>query len=318
MISGRNEEYLVNAANFAGDVVISATFIRLIPRFLRPLFAWIFLIPSRLHVYRCSKYLVPLVKERLANFKESEGKETPDMPLDLLSWNIRESAKSSDPKEQTPERLVLRLMVLNFASIHTSTFAATQMLFDLFSSPHASEYVEEIREEISQVLKENGGKWSKAAVAKLVKTDSAIRESLRISTFLAHGMQRLVIGPKGVTTTNGLHLPYRSLLATSTCSIHHDDDVYKDAMTYKAFRFCQPEGPSLPIVTTSDQFLAFGHGRHACPGRFFAAVELKLLMAYILMNYDVKRLETRPKNFVMSATILPPMKATISVKRRKA
>lgn len=31
------------------------------------------------------------------------------------------------------------------------------------------------------------------------------------------------------------------------------------------------------LVTTSPNHLAFGHGKHACPGRFFAATEIKII-----------------------------------------
>ncbi|KAF9528913.1 hypothetical protein CPB83DRAFT_853417 [Crepidotus variabilis] len=45
------------------------------------------------------------------------------------------------------------------------------------------------------------------------------------------------------------------------------------------------------FVTTGLDSLAFGHGRHVCPGRYFAASELKLMMAHIVMNYDVRTIE---------------------------
>lgn len=32
----------------------------------------------------------------------------------------------------------------------------------------------------------------------------------------------------------------------------------------------------------------YRHGEHACPGRFFAANEIKVLMVYTLMSYDIK------------------------------
>ena len=77
------------------------------------------------------------------------------------------------------------------------------------------------------------------------------------------------------------------------------------------------ESKNLSTVTTSDTFLPFGHGRHACPGRFFAATEMKLLLAYIVMNYDIKPMETRPPNEFLGGNVLPPMKANIWVRRRK-
>ena len=143
---------------------------------------------------------------------------------------------------------------------------------------------------------------------------------------------------------DGLHLPQGTRIGTPTYSIHHDNNVYENAMTYDAFRFSRVragasksstengtatgamnkedlakvlEAKNLSTVTTSDTFLSFGHGRHACPGRFFAAMEMKLLLAYIVLNYDVKTFDKRPANSFMAGSILPPMKATISVRRRR-
>lgn len=37
---------------------------------------------------------------------------------------------------------------------------------------------------------------------------------------------------------------------------------------------------------TAPEFLAFGYGRQACPGRFFAAHEVKLVICHLLLKYD--------------------------------
>ena len=52
------------------------------------------------------------------------------------------------------------------------------------------------------------------------------------------------------------------------------------------------------------------------PGRFFVSHELKMFLAYMLMNYDVEPLAERPPNKWMGAVVLPPMKATLRVKRK--
>ena len=70
--------------------------------------------------------------------------------------------------------------------------------------------------------------------------------------------------------------------------------------------------------TTSNEYLAFGHGRNACPGRFFAASELKLILAYALFNYDIKVTPgRRPKNKWIGQNRIPPFEATIRIKRRE-
>lgn len=90
-----------------------------------------------------------------------------------------------------------------------------------------------------------------------------------------------------------------------------DDGVHKEELAKVM------ESKNLSTLTTSETFLSFGHGRHACPGRLLAVTEMKLLLAYVIMNYDIKPLPKRPDNSFVGGTIIPPMKATISVRRRK-
>jgi hypothetical protein len=168
---------------------------------------------------------------------QKTGNARPDLN-DYTTWHINEIGL--DPIERTPQKIAKRLMTVNFAAIHTSTFTATNLLFDFYSSPLVNTYVKEIREEVAQALSESGGKWDKNTIVKLIKTDSAVRESLRISTFMSTGMDRVVVDPHGATMTNGLHLPQGTRLGTSTYAIHHDDSIYENAMTYDAFRFSRP------------------------------------------------------------------------------
>jgi cytochrome P450 len=41
------------------------------------------------------------------------------------------------------------------------------------------------------------------------------------------------------------------------------------------------------LVSTNEENMAFGYGRHACPGRFFAANEIKMILVKLLSNYDI-------------------------------
>jgi cytochrome P450 len=237
--TGRNDDYLGPAGSFANDVALSGTLLKLVPAIFQPLVAWIFVLPNRYHLYKASKYLIPFVKQRIQDLKDAERSGIPREDLnDYTTWHIQEV--EMDAVENTPQKIALRIMTVNFAAIHTSTFTATNILFDIYSSLLADIYVKEIREEVEQALLESGGKWDKNTIAKLIKTDSAVRESLRISTFMTTGMDRVVVDPHGATMSNGLHLPQGTRLGTSTYSIHHDDSIYDNAMTYDAFRFSRP------------------------------------------------------------------------------
>lgn len=41
-------------------------------------------------------------------------------------------------------------------------------------------------------------------------------------------------------------------------------------------------------MSVTKENMSFGFGRHACPGRFFAANEIKLILARLLLDYDLR------------------------------
>lgn len=63
---------------------------------------------------------------------------------------------------------------------------------------------------------------------------------------------------------------------------------------------------SAQFVGVGQTSLQFGYGRHACPGRFFAAHEIKMIMASFVMHYDVKMpgdLKERYPNLLMGSSV---------------
>ena len=75
---------------------------------------------------------------------------------------------------------------------------------------------------------------------------------------------------------------------TSTSRPGH---VRKSPGQFEGFRFAKMrlhhDGKKYDIVATSPKFLPFGYGRHACPGRYFAACKFKIMLAHMVLNYDV-------------------------------
>lgn len=222
-------------------------------------------------------------------------------------------------------------MPLNFAAIHTTALTMTNTLFDVLSSPSTPEWLEGIREEAERVLAEQGGQWTKAGLARCHRSDSAIRESMRISNFMTRNVLRKVMPAEGIENkAEGWRAPKGILIGVDMHSAQHDPEIYLDPDTYDAFRFSKPReeadasnvhgglngGKSTGLTNPSDIFLAFSHGRHACPGRFFVSLEMKLLLAHMLMNYEVQPLENRPLNVWYGSTSIPSAKATVKVRRK--
>ena len=80
----------------------------------------------------------------------------------------------------------------------------------------------------------------------------------------------------------------------------------------------ETQGGRRDMVATSVGYVPFGHGRHTCPGRFFAAAEMKTMMAHVLLTYDVKleREGELPKPSWFGAIRIPDPKARVLFRQR--
>ena len=56
----------------------------------------------------------------------------------------------------------------------------------------------------------------------------------------------------------------------------------------------------------------------ASPGRFFAAVELKTMLAHVLLNYDIKMANGagRPNNISIASEMMPDPTAEVLFRKR--
>jgi cytochrome P450 len=64
--------------------------------------------------------------------------------------------------------------------------------------------------------------------------------------------------------------------------------------------------------------MGFGYGRHACPGRFFAANEIKLILARMILDFDMKMpdgVTERFENIKIAGNVIPDTKKEVLFKR---
>jgi len=226
-----------------------------------------------------------------------------------------------------------RLKVVNFAAIHTSTITATNTIFDLVSPPSSQSIIDALRREANEVLAANNNTWIKQGLTHMYKIDSTIKESLRVRPMSAYGLLRVVIQKGGITTPySRTYLPEGASVGIGVQAIHRDSNVYAQLDQYQPFRFADLratatakldggttgalKAANLALPSVSPTFQSFGFGRHACLGRFFAANELKSLLAYIVQHYDLQMQEKRPETTWIGPVLVCPMDKTIKVKRR--
>jgi cytochrome P450 len=152
--------------------------------------------------------------------------------------------------------------------------------------------------------------------------------------------QRVTTAPltlsTGHTIPSNTHIGFASYAVhtsakTLTFSPSYNPAANKPPSEFDGFRFYNlraMEGKENrhQFVTTSPDSLIFGHGSHACPGRFFASNEIKVVIIELLRSWDfrfkddVERKggeDKRPKSSFSELGIMPNKAAEIEFKRRK-
>jgi len=255
-----------------------------------------------------------MIEHRL-EMDDKYGRDWPDgdRPNDMITWLLDEAR--GHPDRRTVRNLTRTLLNINFGAIHTTTQGFLHALYHLASK---LEYVQPLREEIESVTKSEG--WTKAAIGKMVKLDSFMKESSRFLPGGAVGVMRQVV--KDFTFSDGSTVPAGTLVAIPVLAEHHDEANYTNAGAFDPFRYARMreqvgEGIKHQMVTPSHDFLSFGIGRHACPGRFFAVTEQKLLMAHVLLTYDFKLKDgVRPQDEWIAIVGAANSTAEVMFKRR--
>ncbi|KAF7340466.1 hypothetical protein MVEN_01966900 [Mycena venus] len=320
----RDRAYLQNNVEYTIDVIRSANRILLFPPFLRPIVGP-FISSKNKSNARALKILGPLIEERLSKEREL-GPDWPGKPNDLISWFLEIAV--GEQREVLP--LTLRILSTNMAAIHTSSMAFTQALFDLTTHP---EYLLPMREEAERVVAEEG--WTKAALNNMVKIDSFLRESQRMNNNGPLGMVRKVVARDGFRFSDGTVLPQDTYLCVAARPTHYDEANYENAATFDGFRFSRERAEYMAhhdpddrlnqdifkrhMINTAVDHLPFGTGKHVCPGRFFAATELKAMMAHLVIAYDVKaEVEgVRAPDNVFGTRITPNPTAKVRFRKRQ-
>ena len=110
----------------------------------------------------------------------------------------------------------------------------------------------------------------------------------------------MVVAKEGYTLSTGHKLPYRSYLGFgapyyNTSTIPSDTVLAEQSPPLKEFcpwrysdlRKLPGEEHKHQFVTADSNEIMFGSGKHACPGRFFASFEMKVILIEFLLRYDI-------------------------------
>ncbi|KAK2017785.1 ent-kaurene oxidase [Colletotrichum eremochloae] len=292
----RDEKYLESSINFTGDVMTARNAVQAMRQWLRPFLAHRLPEVQRLNQHRAEaeEFLRPVIHKR----RQMMGDPKYEKPDDLLAWLMEAQVTSGKGSDRD---LAEQQLGIGFAAIHTTTLTGTNAFYNLAAMPDVAS---ELRDEISAVLAENKGAFTSRALHDMKKLDSFLKETLRCHPFVFATFQRKAL--KNITLSNGQVIPAGTTIECPNYAVSHDNALFENADEFDAFRFYkmrekaalektpdQTSDASMQnqFASVSQNSLAFGYGREACPGRFFSANELKIILSIALLQYEMKLVE---------------------------
>jgi len=203
--------------------------------------------------------------------------------------------------------------------------AITPAIFDLCAMP---EYLEPLRSEAQTALAQDNGQWQFSTLKRLRRLDSFLKESQRVnqSTFL--GFDRKVMSPIELSDGKTV-LPRGASIAIAGGPMSRDSTFYDDPRHFDGLRFYRPAEDDIPTGSTNTQKdytgiepgnLSWGNGRFTCPGRWYAAAMIKLIIANLLLDYDISfppNQTERPLNAKYDTEVHPDFKQKIVLRKRR-
>ncbi|WYZ36328.1 hypothetical protein EsH8_XII_000078 [Colletotrichum jinshuiense] len=261
-----------------------------IPKPLRRLYVPLIAAPSRYYLCKLQKWLFPVVQKHLDGTETDEDRDT------VLHHHVKWAQRSANPQDRDPaviiSRLVLMIGALALPTIYQSlSDSAINLTRQVPGNDESIQAV--LRQETAKLLEKGARNTMPKDYARgLVHMESFLKETLRYHTFngFGLGLNREVVAESGLrlpSAKDGPTLPRGTWLTVAYDAIHRDPENYEACNEFMPWRFVRPNGEKATELTdTSDTYLPFGRGRDTCPGRFFAADYMRLVMMYLVHNFE--------------------------------
>ncbi|KUI69710.1 Ent-kaurene oxidase [Cytospora mali] len=244
----------------------------------------------------------------------NKGNELEEDPT-ILQWM---SINGKTDYETDSDAMAHRSVLLSVAASFTVADSLVFIFYDLCKHP---EFIKELREEAEQCLI-SSGKWDRPTLDNMEKLESFMCESQRTNPSLLLTCRRRVMKP--ITLSDGLYLPRGTEIGMAAEEIANDPSVTPDPDKFDPFRSYrarqQPgEESKHRFSTTTANNLHFGYGTQACPGRQVALVVQKMVIASILIGWDIRYPEGQsiPGGIIMDDMQIPRTGIKIEARRRK-
>ena len=227
----------------------------------------------------------------------AERKEHPDPSrTDILSLMM--AARDEQGQPMSDVELRDELMTLLLAGHDTVAIALAWALYWVHNQP-------EVREKLLQELNAVGDRADASAILRLPYLNAFCSETLRIYPVAMLALNRVV---KSAIQIGDYQFDPGMLLVPCVYLTHHREDLYPEPHLFRPERF-------LERSFAASEYLPFGGGNRVCIGLAFAQLEMKLVFATILSNWQLELANKNPVKPTRKGALLSPSQGVEMVAR---
>ena len=215
---------------------------------------------------------------------------------DVLSLMILARDETGQP--MTDEELQDQMLTLLIAGHETTATALTWAFYWVYQQP-------EVQDKLFQEL-DLVGDCEPMNITRLPYLTAVCQETLRIYPVAPVAFPRIAKSPGEIM---GYQFEENTTFFPCIYLVHHREDLYPDSHCFKPERFIERQ-------YSAYEFLPFGGGSRLCLGHALAMLEMKLVLATVLSNYQLLADSKPVRAARRGLTIAPASKVQVIVKKR--
>ena len=179
----------------------------------------------------------------------------------------------------TKDDLLATVIDVLFAGVDTTSNTMQWVLYMMAKNPDKQDI---LRQEVLSVLGDTT-LATPATLAQMPYLKAWVRETLRLYPFIAIPRQ-----PTEDVVLSGYFIPGGTAhVAFLTFSMGRDEEVFENAEAFKPERWLREKDSVLTEAVEAFSSIPFGFGTRMCIGRRIAELELHLLLARIVQQFDI-------------------------------
>ena len=217
---------------------------------------------------RARAYLIDLFEREIPARRAGAGQ-------DFFSQFCR--ATDDDGQQLAADAIADHMNFLMMAAHDTITSSATSLVMLLGRNP---EWQEKLRAEIAELGRNDAGGLPYGQLDRLVLTDMAFKESLRLIPPVP-SLPRRAVKPFDF---GGFHIPAGTTVSVSVAYTHTMPELWPDPLRFNPLRFT----PDAVRARHKYAWVPFGGGAHMCLGLHFATMQIRILIAHLLSRYRIE------------------------------